>query len=75
MFFIRTEILTSAECNDEIIVKLTFSQRIFKIPDFISACEYCQALPNPQSSPKFCKNCYRVSYCDELVYYYFFCFI
>ena len=52
----RTEILTSAECNNETIVHLTFHQRIFKLPDFVSACAYCQALPSPHSSPKFCKN-------------------
>ncbi|CAF3885372.1 unnamed protein product [Adineta steineri] len=60
-----TEILTSADCDNETIHTLTFFQRIFKIPDYISSCAYCQALPNPHSTPKFCKNCYQVSYCDE----------
>ncbi|UJR31273.1 hypothetical protein I4U23_018773 [Adineta vaga] len=60
-----TEILTSAECNDEPIISLTFFQRIFKTIDYISSCAYCQALPNPHTSPKFCKNCYQTSYCDE----------
>lgn len=61
----RTETLSSEECNNETIVHLTFFQRIFKLPDFVSSCEYCQALPNPHIIPKFCQNCYRVSYCDE----------
>jgi hypothetical protein len=61
----RTEILTSAECNNEPIVQLTFIQRVFKIPSYILPCGYCQAAPNPHSSPIYCTNCYEVSYCDE----------
>ncbi|CAF3858722.1 unnamed protein product [Rotaria magnacalcarata] len=60
-----TETLTSAECNDEKIISLTFYQRIFKAPDYISSCGYCQAPPKPDSSPIFCNHCYRVAYCDE----------
>ncbi|CAF0807692.1 unnamed protein product [Rotaria sordida] len=59
-----TETLTSAECNNEKIIHLTFFQRIFKLHDYILSCGYCQALPQPNSSPLFCKNCYRISYCD-----------
>ena len=66
-FSFSTEILTSADCDDQAIVHLTFFQRIFKLPDFVLPCAYCQAPPTPQSAPKFCKNCYRVSYCDEWV--------
>ncbi|CAF2742050.1 unnamed protein product [Rotaria sp. Silwood2] len=60
-----TETLTSAECNNEKIIHLTFFQRIFKLHDYISSCGYCQASPKPISSPIFCKHCYQVSYCDE----------
>ncbi|CAF1407064.1 unnamed protein product [Rotaria sp. Silwood1] len=60
-----TETLTSAECNNEKIIHLTFFQRIFKLHDYISSCAYCQASPKPNSLPVFCKNCYQVSYCDE----------
>lgn len=60
-----SEILTSAECNNENIVQLTFYQRIFRVPDYIQGCAYCQASPNPQTTPKWCQKCYRVSYCDE----------
>ena len=65
IFSSSTEILTSEECNNEPIVQLTFHQRIFKLPDLDTTCAYCQAPANPQSTLKFCKNCYRVSYCDE----------
>ncbi len=65
LFVFRTEVLTSAECDNEKIVYLTFYQRIFRLADYVLACAYCQSLPNPNSSPKFCKKCYRVSYCDQ----------
>ncbi|CAF5103252.1 unnamed protein product, partial [Rotaria socialis] len=42
-----TETLTSAECNDEKMISLTFYQRVFKAPDYISSCGYCQAPPKP----------------------------
>ncbi|CAF1580390.1 unnamed protein product [Rotaria magnacalcarata] len=60
-----TETLTSAECNNEPIVHLTFIHRIFKLHEYVLPCGYCQASPNPHSSPKFCNNCYQISYCDE----------
>ncbi|UJR15384.1 hypothetical protein I4U23_002332 [Adineta vaga] len=60
-----TETLTSAECNNESIIHLTFTQRIFKLSDYVSPCSYCQIPPNPHSHSRFCQNCYQVSYCDE----------
>ncbi len=65
ILFYRTETLTSAECNNEVIIRLTFIQRIFKLSDYVSPCGYCQAPPNPHTTPKFCPNCYQVFYCDE----------
>lgn len=63
----RTETLTSAECNNEPIIRLAFIQRIFKLTDYVAQCSYCQAPPNPHSSSEVCTNCYQVFYCDELV--------
>jgi hypothetical protein len=63
--YYRTETLTSAECNNEPIIRLTFIQRVFKLPEYVSPCSYCQAPPNPHTSSKFCISCYQVSYCDE----------
>ncbi|CAF1053922.1 unnamed protein product [Adineta ricciae] len=60
-----TEILTSTECDDEPIVTLTFFQRVFKTTDYVLPCAYCQAVHNPHITPKYCKNCYQASYCDE----------
>ncbi|CAF1633950.1 unnamed protein product [Adineta ricciae] len=61
-----TETLTSAECNNEPIIRLTFTQRVFKLTEYISPCNYCQVPPNPHSQSRFCPNCYQVSYCDEI---------
>ncbi|CAF0984223.1 unnamed protein product [Adineta steineri] len=61
-----TETLTSAECNNEPIIHLTFIQRVFKLSEYVSSCGYCQAPPNPHSTSKFCLNCHQVSYCDDV---------
>ncbi|CAF3581966.1 unnamed protein product [Rotaria sp. Silwood1] len=61
-----TETLTSAECNNEPIIQLTFIQRIFKLHEYVAPCGYCLAQPNPHSSSRLCHNCYQVSYCDEI---------
>ncbi|CAF3371200.1 unnamed protein product [Rotaria sp. Silwood2] len=61
-----TELLTSAECNNEPIIQLTFIQRIFKLHEYVAPCGYCQASPNPHTSSILCHNCYQVSYCDEI---------
>ncbi|CAF5053891.1 unnamed protein product, partial [Rotaria sp. Silwood1] len=44
-----TETLTSAECNNEPIIQLTFIQRIFKLHEYVAPCGYCPAQPNPRS--------------------------
>ncbi|CAF1282003.1 unnamed protein product [Rotaria sordida] len=61
-----TETITSAECNNEPIIQLTFMQRIFKLHEYVASCGYCQAPPNPHSSSKFCPNCYQICYCDDI---------
>lgn len=61
----RTEVLTSAECNNEKIYFIKFYQRVFRVCDYVSSCDYCHAPPKPNGSPVCCDICYRVSYCDQ----------
>ncbi|CAF1458870.1 unnamed protein product, partial [Didymodactylos carnosus] len=61
-----TEALTSQECNNEKIVRLTFCQRIFKTNDFQLTCAFCQVQLNPHVKPKCCTGCYATFYCDDI---------
>ncbi|CAF0764881.1 unnamed protein product [Didymodactylos carnosus] len=60
-----TEALTSEECNNEKIVRLTFYPRVFKSNDFILPCAFCQMQLNPHIKPKCCTGCYAKFYCDD----------